>query len=514
MTDSVLVLGNNSSDTDQQTTDLALSNDSINHGLIDNENHVIEQGYYHTSLADLAFGQVLNLAKKFCTIILLDQPSEEWSSSKIFLSTYKLMLELDQQSSVLGIKTEFKNNNNIKVLKYWMDLFKTNKSICVYPWVTFNDDEYNNNYLRTCSRDKSYVTKVSTLQNWKTDPKFIEIRQKMKQGKKLPEHCSVCYEYEQFGSTGYRTHDSLDWISELGLKNINDLDNIENPFYYELRLSNKCNLMCRMCKPSNSHLIKREFKKHPELYSHGQHNADDYSYSSVKVIDISSLTKKHQVYLTGGEPTIMREVYDFMQQCVDQNKTDFKLTFTTNAEKFSDKFLNLAQHFKHLHFSISIDGYGLVNDYIRFRSNFANIINNCHTLLKNGHGITWNHVPTIWGIHKTHLMFEYLSENFPMVPLYLQWNRLDLTSAFSSPLIEETLESLSRTKKTVLYRCDGKDCTSGIDALYEHYKTATVDLEQLSRFFKWNDAMDLARNIRMADYIPDLDACRKLLKNG
>ena len=41
----------------------------------------------------------------------------------------------------------------------------------------------------------------------------------------------------------------------------NYLNNITHPYYYEIRLSNKCNLMCRSCKPEHSHLIDREYKK-------------------------------------------------------------------------------------------------------------------------------------------------------------------------------------------------------------------------------------------------------------
>lgn len=504
MTKRVLVLGNNSVDTNDMTTSLAEQDNTCNHGLLDPDN-ILESGYYHTSLADIPAGVIINLAPQFDKIVLLDQPFNTWSSSKIFLSTYKLMLELERK----GFVTEYKNNQNIKALQYWINLFETNKSFCAYPWIVYNVE---NGKLRTCARDMTFVKKENLLSNWQFDKDFNQIRQKMKQGEKLSQHCQTCYSYEEQGATGYRKHDSLDWIMELGFTDIKDFDKITNPYYYELRLSNKCNLMCRMCKPSDSHLIKKEFKKHPELYSFGQNSADDWHYSSIDTIDIHTLTDKHQVYLTGGEPTIMQEVFKFMQNCIDQKKTNFKFTLGTNAEKLSNRFLELASHFEQMHFSVSIDGYGLINDYIRFKSTFQHIIDNSHTLINQGHKITWNHVPTIWGIHKTHLLFEYLSEHFPMVHLYFQWNRLDLTSAFKSPLITETLESLERCKQTVLYYNDGKDCRTGVDAVYEHYKQASIDLDHLKKFFKYNDSMDQARNIKLSDYIPELDACRNLLK--
>ena len=90
----------------------------------------------------------------------------------------------------------------------------------------------------------------------------------------------------------------------------------------------------------------------------------------------------------------------------------------------------------------------------------------------------------------------------------MQYNFVDLHSAFISPMIEEVKESLRLTQETKLYYSDGKDCKSGIDGLLEHYKYYKTEPEKVEKFFKWNDIMDSARNIMMVDYIPDLDAYR------
>ena len=61
--------------------------------------------------------------------------------------------------------------------------------------------------------------------------------------------------YEENGIESYRQFETKEWITKLGITAIEDLDQISQPYYYELRLSNKCNLMCRGCKPQFSHLI-------------------------------------------------------------------------------------------------------------------------------------------------------------------------------------------------------------------------------------------------------------------
>jgi MoaA/NifB/PqqE/SkfB family radical SAM enzyme len=500
----VLVLGNNTEDTDDQTTRLA--GNYKNHGLVsDPLQDVSANGYYHTTISDLPPGDIINIAKQFDEVIMLDQTAEEWVSSKPFLTTYKIMVEIEKNSNRWATRSKYKTNANIKTLEYWTNLFKGNESFCIYPWIHFNNYS---GHMQLCSRSFKKVKDVGTIKDWSTDPDYGVIRKAMLEGKRLPKSCSTCYQYQERGLDSYRVHDSLDYIVKLGLNNLKDLEKIDNPYYYEVRLSNKCNLMCRMCTPIHSHLLKREFRQNPELAIPGQNEKNDYkSFSSTDHIDIDSLTPKHSVYLTGGEPTVMREVYDFMQHCIDRERTDFELTLPTNVQSLNSKFMRLAKQFSRMHFSVSIDGYGLTNDYIRWRSDWKTIEKNLYMIKDEGIKFSWNHVPTIWGIHRTHELFEFASENFPHETLYLQYNRIDLHSAYRSPLVKETLESLERCKKTRLYWSDGKDCRSGIDSFYNHYQSYKPDKEHLKKFFDWNDKMDNARNIKMADYIPELAAC-------
>lgn len=510
----VLVLGANTADTDVQTTKLAVEHHSVNYGLIENINQDFSKfGYYHTTILDVIPADIIKIAKNFNQIVLLDQQQNLYSHQKILLSTYKLMIELEKNSNLLGYTVEYKQNQNIKHLEYWTEYFKTNKSFCAYPFLAYSET---GPFLATCARGSvklSDLSQISDINNWKNNTRLIEIRKNMLLGKKVPDNCATCYDYEDRGLTGYRVHDSLDYIAKLKINSIEELKSIQDPYYYEIRVSNKCNLMCRMCSPNHSHLLAKEFESNPELAIDGQCGSKDHKKSSINSVPVEKLTENHLVYLTGGEPMIMSETYEFMRKCINLRKTNFRLTLGTNAMTVNDTFLELASHFdQKLHFSISIDAYGKVNDYIRWKSNFSQIIANCRRLQSAGHQLSWNHVPTLWGIHKTHELFEYLSNEFAGVPLYLQYNRVNLHSAFCSPLIEQTLESLERTRQTSLYFSDGKDCKSGIDSLYDHYKNYKLDKDHLKKFFAWNDIMDKARGIALVDYVPELDQCRSLVE--
>jgi hypothetical protein len=42
-------------------------------------------------------------------------------------------------------------------------------------------------------------------------------------------------------------------------------------------------------------------------------------------------------------------------------------------------------------------------------------------------------------------------------------------------------------------------------------KDYSLDLEKLKTFFEFNDKLDQSRNIKLVDYIPELEAARKLI---
>lgn len=498
----VLCIGNNDYDTDQQTSKLATDNHTVNHGLIAQVNFVPkESGYYHTTVIDMAVGDIFTLAKYFDLIVLLDQPLSQWSNWKLLNTSYKLVRDLEKQ----GVATQYRQNKNIQVLIFFDSELKENKSFCIHPWINFTEEDRG---LKLCPRDSGQVLPLSRMEDWKNNPQVIDIQKNMLAGNKLPERCKICYGYEDIGAESYRQYETLEWLLSLGIKTFDDLNKITQPYMYELRLSNKCNIMCRSCNPLFSHLIDKEAKQHHILYP----IKDTIDYSKIDRIDIGKLQSNSRVYLTGGEPTIMPDVIEFMRRCIAQSRTDFELTFGTNGVKFSPTFLNLCQQFSKLNFSFSLDGYGKINDYWRWGSDWDTIVKNMHTVQDQGHNVSINTVPGIYNVTNLHLLFEWLDVEFPMTSIYLQFNYFVAQSVFNHPNHALVLDSMQRCKNTNVYLADGKSTKTGIDSIYHHYsQSPTCDLERLREFFKFNDKLDLARNSRLGDYIPELEECRKLL---
>jgi molybdenum cofactor biosynthesis enzyme MoaA len=500
----ILCLGNNSEDTDKQVYFMSRKNKTKNHGLMNKiDSNLTDYGFYHVSLVDLSAGQIIKIANQFDQIILLDQPESTWSSNILLFSTFNLMVELEKN----GLDTNFRNNSNIARYSYFDNLFQQNKSFCIYPWIELTEQ---NEKITLCARSEVEVTTRQKLHDWRNDSNFNEIRQKMLLGEKLDEHCEVCYYYEDNNIESYRQFDSKYWISRLGIDSLQDLEKITHPYFYEVRLSNKCNLMCRSCNPSYSHLIEQEVKTHKLTFFDDSEKF--YKYTAIDIIDIESLNSKSMVYLTGGEPTIINDVFKFMQDCINRKRTDFHLTFSTNGMKFSQKFIDLTRHFNNVNFSFSMDGYDKVNDYWRWNSKWNTLVSNAKLMQSLGHQVNINCVPGIYNVTNLHLLYEFLDKEFPFTTVYLQLNYEKNQSAMNHPDAELVVKSMERCMQTGTYYSDGKSNKTTIDRLHSHYsKNPECNLSDLKNFFEYMDTLDKIRDVRMKDYIPELDDCRKFL---
>jgi sulfatase maturation enzyme AslB (radical SAM superfamily) len=501
----VLFLGNNDESTDHEVTKLALENNVINYGLITDPDFIpAATGYYHTSIVDIPLGILLTLTQHFDLIVLLDQPQSQWSHWKCLSATFKLMVQLEES----GKKTIFRDNNNSKKILYWTDiLYKKNKSFCIYPWIAYHST---GKELKLCSRVAVPTTKVEDLTDWATDPDYTKVRKKMLAGIPLPEHCKVCYNYEDLGIESYRQFESLDWLSQLEIESFDDLKKIKHPYFYELHTGNHCNIKCRGCQPAYSKPIGREIKKF-NIIAPYKLSLEPGS-ASIDSIDIDTLDENSQVYFQGGEPTIMPEVLEFMERCITKNKTNFNLTMCTNGVKFSDRFLNLISKFSKTNFSFSLDGFEHINDYWRSGSKWSRVIDNARLLQSQGHFISINTVPGIYNVTNLHLLLEFLDREFPFTAIYMQINHLSWQSAYNHPNNKLVVESMLKCMQTSVYHSNGKSCKSAVDSLYNHYiKNPECNLDNLRDFFNYNDQLDRARGTKLADYIPELEAARILV---
>lgn len=500
----ILVLGNETNNTDEMTSELAVKDNTNNYGLIaDADQAITNFGYYHTSISDIDPADILGLSRKFDYVILLDQPKTSYPHHKSFLTTAKLAVELEQQ----GVNVIYRDNKNVKEFFYWRKTLKENKSFCVYPFIAMVD---NTNSATTCSKSYKEVTKVANIVDWSTDPDFLKVRKKMAAGEKLVGgYCDDCYNAEAEGIESARQFESLEWAERLGMKSIDDFFKVKSPVLYEFRPSNMCNIMCRTCDDGHSHLIEKEFKTIgiPLV---------DWRFVDSMPFDKVDFNVIERAYWAGGEPTIMPEFYDFLEKCISIGRTDFELNIGTNGMKFSNKLVNLLDHFDKVLFSFSYDGYKEVNDYIRWKSKFDVMVENGRMLRDHGHMIGLQTVFSMWSITRIHEIFEFYDAEYPKSSVLLQPARFPdkdyLFMPYNHPRPELVIESMYRCQKTKVYQQNGRSTQSMVDNLISYYSDPDykVNVKQLKEFYEFNDLLDKSRDTKLGDYIPELEEGRKL----
>lgn len=496
----ILLLGNESRHTDEISNILALSDNTLNHGLINDANFNPEEfGYYHTTVGDMSPGDIMLLSKKFNCVKLLDQPRSSYTHFKSFVTTIRLMQDLEDA----GINVDYKNTSTAKNVLWWRQYLKENKSFCFHPFSAVID---NAGSTTICSKSYKPLTKVENIKDWQNDPVYSELRNKMAAGELLPEYCFDCYDREKEGLESARQYETLDWTQRLGLESVDDFFKIKSPSYFEIRPSNKCNIMCRMCDDGHSHLIEKEFKTLNIPLVQWK-----FTNTSFSKIDFSTIDK---IYVGGGEPTIMPEFYDFLRKCIDSNNTKFELLIGTNGVFFSPTLIKLLDNFSNVCFSFSYDGYRQVNDYIRWGSNFDTMVSNSRLLRERGHKIALQTVFSMWNATSIHEIFEFFDDEYPNSGLLVQpaeGTEDGFFLPYNHPRPDLVLESMEKTIKTKIYYGHGRSIKSMVDSMIAHYSNNyKCDIELLSKFYNYNDKLDHARNSKLSDYIPELAEARKL----
>ena len=501
-----LFIGCNSRLTHMAVDALAKSAGVTNWGLINHKSVVLERGgYYHTSMVDIEPGDIaLHLAKQFHKIILLDQPRQLYHNYKVLLTSFRLMIDLETN----GHNTEFRNNKNISHLIYWHGLLRENRAICSYPWTLLLEDF---GYTTVCPKSSTRITEFNQITDWQSDSNYQAIRNKMLSGEKQPQHCRLCYDREAEGEESTRMFETLEWVARLNLETEEDLKKIKNPVFYEVRPSNKCNLMCRMCDGIRSNLIEEESKKLSQTIKIGPTNLkfNSTAYQSI------NLDSAQRIYFAGGEPTIMSEFIDFLENCISVGKTDFELCIGTNGMKFNQRLVKLLRNFENVILSISFDGYKKVNDYIRWGAKFDKIRDNSYMMLNEGHTVAFQTTFSIYNVTRIHEVYQFYDQEFPHCGLLAQIASTpnNIMYAFNHPFPELVIESMKQCQQTSYYYKNGRSVRSIIDGLLEYYSNEPVlDLSRLKEFYIYNDQLDQSRGSKLSDYIPELDEGRKFIQ--
>jgi MoaA/NifB/PqqE/SkfB family radical SAM enzyme len=416
---------------------------------------------------------------------------------------------------------------------------KDNKSFCAVPFVStmVNTDTT----IRYCCMVKGAYNKLKKPDGtfYSCKDNFIseawnsqdmrDIRLAMIEGKRI-EGCSVCYDQEANGRTSNRQHSIQEWSWRLGHEHLNQLvaDAVANnghldsdPVYLDLRLGNLCNLKCRMCNPWNSSQIVKEHENLAKNAEYSEVWRKTFGKFPLTVMDdqqwfdhdimwdqvISLIPTLKKVYMTGGEPTLIKNNFKFMKACIEQGRKDIVLFFNTNCTNVNKQFLELISQFDQVNINASMDGIGIVNEYIRAPSDWKQISENIEKLAQMPNvnlGVT----PTIqvynvfdivnmlkWvdGLnlkYSKNIFIDFLVNHHPH---HLSVRILDNEMRFEAlKMIDNAFTGVRRLEPQT------RNSLNGIIGLLQQPRVDDWE-EQLQRFKTYTNALDAERDQSIAD---------------
>ncbi len=236
--------------------------------------------------------------------------------------------------------------------------FPMSKSICAYPWAgaAVRPD---GKILPCCKFD--HEDRFGNVQD--QDPRnsdaWNDLRSKMLLGGLL-KSCESCYKEEQNGIESLRQQ-SLKFYSPTDIKPIK-LKQLEVSF------NNICNLACVMCSEEFSTRWQTEKSKHRGLESIGV-TAHGFDYLEWDLSDIK------QLKIIGGEPMLSQD--KFIDLLTRLDRKNLSVLIATNATVIPNEDLKmLLEECREVSFKVSLDGVGLVNDWIRWPSKFSELEKN------------------------------------------------------------------------------------------------------------------------------------------
>ena len=139
------------------------------------------------------------------------------------------------------------------------------------------------------------------------------------------------------------------------------------PFWYDLRISNNCNLSCQTCGPTSSSSIAKS------MNIENQH----LSFEPEMEINPNSI----RIYLAGGEPFMIKRFVDVLESV--ENK-DCEIVVNTNGTIITKALTKALSYFNNVCITVSLDGFSNLNEKIRIGSNWNVIDANINIFKKLG----------------------------------------------------------------------------------------------------------------------------------
>lgn len=296
---------------------------------------------------------------------------------------------------------------NIELTEREEFLLKESKTFCIYPWIHLH--AYPTGEAYPCCHAEMGVGQVGncrdkTLEQIWSDEPLNELRVNMLQERKSPA-CQRCYEQEEAGFFSGRRSANKHHGHHIG--NLQ-----ETPFqmsYWDIRFSNLCNLSCRSC----GHIFSSSWHQDQSKLAGGDWAIKNpvLNYAGRTEIDmweqlIPHLDYVEQIYFAGGEPLMMKEHYNILDELERRGRFDVRLIYNTNFThtKLKDReVFDYWRKFKSVAVGASLDAQGPRAEYIRKGTRWDQVERNRRTMQEVCPNVDFYISPTLSILNALHL---------------------------------------------------------------------------------------------------------------
>jgi len=396
-------------------------------------------------------------------------------------------------------------------------LLKDSKTFCIYPWIHLHAYPTGEAYP-CCHAEMAYPvgnTRHKTLEEIYRDAPMRSLRDDMLNERSNPA-CGRCYEQEESGFFSGRK--SANKHHGHHVKRIDD-DQFQMS-YWDIRFSNLCNLSCRSC----GHIFSSSWYQDQAKLAGG--NWKDVNqvlnYAGRTETDmweqlIPHLDYVEQIYFAGGEPLMMTEHYNILDELERRGRFDVRLIYNTNFThtKLKDRTVfDYWKKFKRVAVGASLDDQHRRAEYIRKGTEWHKIIANRAEMIRTCPNVDFYISPTLsimnaLSLPEFHRQWseaglirpQDLNINILQDPAYF---RIDIAPAAYKQRIQECYEKHLEWLRPLdpLNRA-----TVGFESAIT-FMNATDNTQLIDSFWRKTHDLDSIRKENILDIIPELQALK------
>jgi radical SAM protein with 4Fe4S-binding SPASM domain len=404
-------------------------------------------------------------------------------------------------------------------------LLKDSKTFCIYPWIHLH--AYPTGEAYPCCHAEMGVGQVgncreNTLKEIWNSPAQKQLRSDMLTETKNVT-CQRCYEQEESGFFSGRRSANKHHGHHVGRVAMTETDGHVDHFgmtYWDIRFSNLCNLSCRSCGhifssswyQDQAKLAGSQWTLNNSALNIAGKNKDDMWTQLIPHLDYVE-----QIYFAGGEPLMMEEHYNILDELERRGRFDVRLIYNTNFTKTKLKDREVFDYwrkFKSVAVGASLDGSHRHAEYIRRGTAWDQVVRNREEMLRVCPDVDFYISPTLSILNAWHLpdfhkdwvekgliQAQDLNVNILQDPAHL---RIDIATAeYKQKLIEKYQEHIAWLRPLdQLNRA-----TVGFESAV-NFIMATDNSELIPKFWNKTLELDQIRNENALDIIPELIALK------